>query len=240
MVTSTLIQERNELLSKSCEAQSQEAIQLRERIVNMSPVAAKQEAKIDELSNTLMALRQYTDRLQNENQQMKIEREVWKTSEARALKESQEFLRERNSANERLAEIQRSFNDREHFHETQIKKMDTRGENISRDLQVTRKQLAEIMNDHRALTARRDAELKESQIKTERLTAESEKAKNENSEVLKREELLNDRLQDTLKLLEESEEKLLAYKGRDLNRQIPGSSLQDPVRNIEMALAQAK
>ena len=37
-----------------------------------------------------------------ENQQYKVERQIWKSSEARVLKESQDLVKEKSAANDRI------------------------------------------------------------------------------------------------------------------------------------------
>jgi phage shock protein A len=202
-------------------------------------VAAKQDAKVEELSSSLMEQRQKVDQLRNENQQLSIEREVWKSSESRAVRESQEFSKERNSANERLNELQRNFVDQGHVHESQMAKVDQRIKEMSRELQTSRKQLADLMDDHRTLTSRREAELNEFKIKSERFIAASEKDKADLLAATSREEASKTRITELAKRVAESEEKLLGYRGRDLNIQLL-SSTQDPAKNIEIALSQAK
>jgi hypothetical protein len=205
----------------------------------MTSSLAKQEARNEELSRNIMTLREEIEQARVENQQMKIEREVWKTSEQRAVKEAQELLKERNGANERLRDLQRNLDDRERAQDSQFKRNEKMLEEISRDLQLSRKQLADLMDDHRTLTTRREAELKESKVKTERHNAELDRLRADLDASKSTEQSLNSKVQALSKALAEEKERVVVYKGRDASAGLPGPP-NDPTRNISMALAQAK
>jgi predicted RNase H-like nuclease len=51
----------------------------------------------------------------------------------------------------------------------QIAKMQELTDQLSQELQLARKQLANLMDDNRTVTAKRDSELREYQIKIEKL-----------------------------------------------------------------------
>lgn len=122
------------MLVQTYEQQNAEVKKLRDRLAAVSPLTAKQDARIEELFNNLSEARHSIEDLRSENQQLKIEKEVWRTSENRTMKESQELLRERNSANDRLRDIQKHSEDREKHFETKLQKVEQRFEDISRDL----------------------------------------------------------------------------------------------------------
>lgn len=207
----------------------------------MSPLAAKQDAKIEELSSTLMSLRETNEHLRSENQNIKIEYEVSKKSETRAINDSQELLRERNNANERLRDFQRHFEEKERNHELQCNKIEERLEESSRELQVSRRQLSDLIDDHRSLSARREAELKEFQMKSERFNTDVQKSKNELDSYLLTESTLKLKVQELTSQVKDFEDKLNVYKGRDINlRLLASDTPNDPMRNLQLALSQAK
>ncbi|KAI8905089.1 hypothetical protein EDD86DRAFT_258023 [Gorgonomyces haynaldii] len=234
------MEERYQLLSKTCDDQTNEMEQLRKRLSHVGPLTAKQDARIEELNNTLLSIRQDLEQQRNENQQLKIEQHVWKASEARALKEAQDLLRERNTSNERLRTMQQQLEDKERQHEQHLQKSEERLEQLTRELQLTRKQLSELMDDHRSLGSRRESELKESQIKIERLTSDHERAKGELLALESKEQLLQTRVQELQTRLQHAEDKLNVYEGRQLNLQSMGSSGNNQSRELDLALAQAR
>lgn len=161
--------ERHELLLQSTQSKEKEAAQLRERLTSINQTATRQDIKIEELANNLLQARQSMESVSAENQQFKIERQIWKSSESRVVKESQDFLKERNSANDRIRELQDALNESDRKAGTKLKRLEDQIEQLNRDLQLSRKQLADVLDDHRTLSAKRDAELRESQIKMERM-----------------------------------------------------------------------
>ncbi len=161
--------ERHELLVQSTQSKDKEASQLRERLSSINETATRQDIKIEELANSLLQARQSMETVTAENQQYKIERQIWKSSEARVLKESQDLVKERNAANDRIRELQDTLDESDRKSGMKIKRMEDQVEEVNRDLQLSRKQLADVIDDHRTLTAKRDAELREFQIKMERM-----------------------------------------------------------------------
>lgn len=142
---------------------------MRERLSSINDTATRQDIKIEELANSLLQARQSMESVNAENQQYKIERQIWKSSEARVLKESQDFLKERNAANDRIRELQDALDESDRKSGTKLKRMEDQVEELNRDLQLSRKQLTDVIDDHRTLSSKRDAELRESQIKMERM-----------------------------------------------------------------------
>lgn len=180
--------ERHELLVQSTQSKDKEAAQLRERLSSINETATRQDIKIEELANNLLQARQSMEAISAENQQYKIERQIWKSSEARVLKESQDLLKERNSANDRIRELQDALDESDRKSGAKLKRLEDQTEELNRDLQLSRKQLTDVIDDHRTLSAKRDAELRESQIKMERMV--SNVCKNEDSQIMHETRLL--------------------------------------------------
>jgi nucleoprotein TPR len=173
------LNDRHELLIQSSQAKEKEVEQVRERLSLINQTATRQDIKIEELSNAVIQARQNLECCMGENQNLKVEKQIWKASEQRMVKESQDVLKERNLANDRIRELQDHLDERDRKSGIKMRKMEEQLEEMNRDLQLSRKQLADVIDDHRTLTSKRDAELRESQIKMERLTVDFERAKGE-------------------------------------------------------------
>lgn len=210
-----------------------------DRLANLMAIAAKKDAKIEEQYEIIINLRDSIEKIDRELKQKNVEQEVWKASETRAIRECEEYLRQRNSATERINDLQRNFDEREHNHEKITKKLETRLEEVSRDLQKSRKQLSDMMDDQRTFTARREAELKDAQIKSEKYIKDVENLKAELAASRHSEEMLQSRIKELSKQVSDNEEKLLSYKGRDLSYTRLGTS-QDESSMADLALSQAK
>lgn len=72
------LNERHELAVQSSKAKDQESQQLRQRLTAINETATRQDIKIEELSNNLLQARQASESINAENQQLKIERQIWK------------------------------------------------------------------------------------------------------------------------------------------------------------------
>jgi molecular chaperone GrpE (heat shock protein) len=74
----TYLNERHELLITSSQSKDKEFEQLRERLAKINETATRQDIKIEELSNALLNSRQSFEKLSFENQQFKVEKQIWK------------------------------------------------------------------------------------------------------------------------------------------------------------------
>lgn len=211
----------------------------KDRYSHLMVMTAKKESKIDELSDILSTLRESLERLKQEINQKNIEQEVWKQSEARAIRESEDYLRQRNSAMERINDLQRIFDEKTHENEKMLKQTAQSAEDLSKELKIERRQVSNLMDDLRTITARREAELKDSQIKIERFTIDLEKLRTELASSINSEDVLKSRIRELTKKNSDLEEKLLSYKGRELSYPGIGSS-HDEASITELALSQAK
>ena len=72
--------ERHELLISSSQSKEKEFDQLRERLASINETATRQDFKIEELSNALLNSRQIFEKISTENQQLKVEKHIWKVN----------------------------------------------------------------------------------------------------------------------------------------------------------------
>jgi nucleoprotein TPR len=163
------LNERNEMYTKSLEIKSKEFEQLHQRLQTTDKMNQRQDLKIEEIQNSLNVCRQELNLTSSECQQLKIEKQLWKTSEQRSLKENQGLVRERNEANDRVRELQDHISLQDRKQQAQVKKLESKIEELGREIFASRKQIQDLGDDNRQLSARRSAELNESQIKIERL-----------------------------------------------------------------------
>jgi nucleoprotein TPR len=234
-------QERYDLLVANTDGQSKELAVLRDKLSTAASTLTRQESKVQELTVSLSEARQTLEIVKNENQQMKIDREVWKATEARTIKERQDLVRERNSAIDRLREVQHQFDDRDRLSTAERKRLENQLESVQKEMQSTRKQLSDLMDEHRSMTARHDLQSKESQSKIESLSTSLEKTKGELSLSQNKEANLNEKLHELNSRFKNAEDKLSIYEGRArLLSQAAESSPEDRVKTYELKLSQAK
>jgi nucleoprotein TPR len=238
---SSFQQERYDLLIANTDGQSKEGALLRDKLSSAASTLTRQESKIQELTVSLSEARQTLEIFKNENQQMKIDREVWKATEARTMKERQDLVRERNSTIDRLREVQHQFDDRDRLATGERKRLENQLESVQKEMQSTRKQLSDLMDEHRSMSARHDLQSKESQSRIEGLSTSLEKTKGELSLSQNKEANLNEKMHELNSRLKNAEEKLSIYEGRArLLSQAAESSPEDRVKTYELKLNQAK
>eukprot|EP00842_Homolaphlyctis_polyrhiza_P006575 jgi/Hompol1/6919/HPOL_000686-RA len=234
-------EERNNFFSSKLAMQEHEASELRKRLQIMTEQSGRQDARTQELSNAMMEARIAADTLRSENQHLKVEREVWKASESRALKEVQDLMRERNSANERLNDIQLKFTERESAWNAEKLKLDERLEVLIRELQVVRKQHADAMDELRGSTLQHESVRKDLQLRCERLNIDLEKCRGELALAKSKEENLTAKSNDLATRLAIAEQRVAQFEGRNKDGQLLAQQTdQQKIRELELELAQAK
>ncbi|KAH6570117.1 hypothetical protein BASA62_004475 [Batrachochytrium salamandrivorans] len=235
-------QERDSFINKKLQYQEEESAQLRQRLQTLSDLSSRHDAKTQELTDGLMNARMSLESLQSENQQLKIERGVWKSSETRAVRDAQDLTRERNSANDRLRDLQHELDERVRVVASERAKAEDRLESLNRDIQLVRKQLADTLDDNRTLNAQKDSEQKEAHIKIERLTAQIEKLRGELLLAQHKEESLASKTQDLSSRLIVAEERVALYEGRSKTNSTLGANATDldKIRDLDTKLTQTK
>ncbi|KAJ3275866.1 hypothetical protein HDV01_006732 [Terramyces sp. JEL0728] len=236
------LNDRHEMLLGNLNSKEKEFVQLKERFSALNTMSTRQDLKIEELSNTLSTTRQSLDTVAFENQNLKLEKQVWKQSESRMSKDVQDLIKERNLTNDRNREIQSLLEEKDHAHLQNVKKFESQIEQLGRELQLSRKQLNDLLDDQRSLTSKRDAEMREYQLKTEKLTSSYERTKGELSVVQTKEASAATRVTELTIRLEQAESKARIYEEKILNTNElgPEATEVDQIRSLESELAKAR
>ncbi|KAJ3313257.1 hypothetical protein HDV04_002241 [Boothiomyces sp. JEL0838] len=236
------LNDRHEMLLNNLQSKEKEFEQLKERFSALNTMSTRQDLKIEELSNTLSSTRQTLDTTTFENQNLKLEKQVWKQSETRMSKDVQDLIKERNLANDRIREIQSLLEEKDHAHLQNAKKFEAQIEQLGRELQLSRKQLNDLLDDQRTLSSKRDAEMREYQLKVEKLTGNYERTKGELSVIQSKEAAATARLSELTIRLEQAENKARIYEEKILNTGElgPEATEIDQIRSLESELAKAR
>jgi len=200
----------------------------------------RQEAKAQEFSDALQTSRQEMSLLRNENQQMKIEREVWKATESRIVKDNQDLAKERNALGDRLREIQHQLDDKDRIAVSERKRLEDRLEDTHKELKTSRKQLTDLMDEHRSMSARYELEGKELQSKIEHLSSSLERLKGELVLAQSKESTAAERVQELTSRLASTEEKLNIYEGRSISNTNSSNSPEDQIKTLELKISEYK
>jgi nucleoprotein TPR len=106
---------------------------------------------------------------------------------------------------------------------------------------VTRKQLNDVMDDFRSITAKRELETKDAGSRIEKLTSDHSKLKEESALLANREENLKSKVKDLSSRLKTAEDKLKMFEDRALSIQLSSSKKgNDDTGNMDLVLAQTK
>ncbi|KAI8896524.1 hypothetical protein BC833DRAFT_95143 [Globomyces pollinis-pini] len=165
------LNDRHQLQLQNLETKTRDFEELRKQLQLMNVTANKQDLKIDELNSSLTTCRNTLDTFAAEKQQLEIERQIWKASEARCAAQIQDLQQQRNSSHDRVKELQSFWEEKDKKAGIQLKKLEDQIESLNRELQLSRKQLSDVMDDHRTLLAKRDTLVRETQSKLEKLVS---------------------------------------------------------------------
>ena len=233
-------EERYNLMVGNLELQTKEVVVLREKLSILTNNLTRQESKMQDVSIHLQESRSTVDILKNENQQAKIEREVWKSNESRLVKERQELIKERNAATDRLRELQYQMEDKEKALASERDKLESRYQDVLKELQSTRQKLNEKMDEQLSLSCRYECESKESQKKIETLSTNLEKIKGELSLSLNKESHLNEKVVDLSLRLKSVQDQLFIHENNSKSIRKDDESPQDALKSLELSLSQSQ
>ncbi|KAJ3414464.1 hypothetical protein HDV05_006557 [Chytridiales sp. JEL 0842] len=231
--------ERYRTISQNIDIQTKENSQLRERISSLIKNLSVQESKTQELSNQLVEARLSLDSAQTEARQLRGEKEVLKSSEARALAENQGLLQQRNMANEHLKSLQKMFDELDRHAKEASAKAEEKVARLDKDLESARQQLSNALEETRVLSSKRELETKDAQIKIERLKAEVSDITKDRDVALAEAKGLQDRVQDLVGRLASAEERANIFEAK-ASQTGEAAQVTDKIKDLHADLSQTK
>jgi nucleoprotein TPR len=209
-----LAHERYELLQSNFTSLRAENSELQKRSSVLSEVAAKQDVRTQQVAEDLMEARSLTNGLRNENANLKAERELWKSIEARLGEDNRELMNERSRLNKMISDLQSLQNERELTDSETRRRLQARTDDLQSELQTTKRKLDDEIEECKKANQRREYDQEQSHARIEDLL----KALGNTREELVAAKTQRDQLQtrvDELKIdLRNAEEKTLVLQPR--------------------------
>ena len=167
----TLAHERYEMLQGNYLMLKNENTELQKRSQALSDNAAKQDLRVQQVAEELVEAKGLADSMRNETANLKAEKDFWKAIEKRITEDNESLLNERGRLNALNANLQNLLNEREHSDTEARRRLQTQADNFEKELQATKKQLSEEMEDNKRSTQRREYDHEQSQKRIDDLVS---------------------------------------------------------------------
>ncbi|KAI9363002.1 TPR/MLP1/MLP2-like protein-domain-containing protein [Zopfochytrium polystomum] len=233
------VNERYKTLSESSELQRNENNQLRDRIGTLMNNLTSQDSKAQELSNQIVELRLSLENAQTEIRQLRGERDVLRSSEARCAAENEGLMQQRNMANEHLKSLQRMYDELDRQSRDSAARSEEKLARLEKELEAVRHQLSSASDDLRTLNARRDLDMRDAQTKIEKLNGELAQALRDRDVAMFEASSGKEKVADITTRLHAMEEKLSVYEGRVGTTNQRGSEAEI-IKDLQSELAQTR
>ncbi|KAJ3105848.1 hypothetical protein HDU97_007492 [Phlyctochytrium planicorne] len=234
------LNERYRTLSQSSEIQSKENVQLRERIDSLVHSLTVQDAKSQELSNHVVDVRASMDALTTECRQLRSEKELLKSVEARVMAENQGLIQQRNMANEHLKSLQRMYDDLERQGRDNVQRIEEKAVKLEKELEVVRHQLTAAQDELRSSALRREADQKEVMLKLERQASELSAALRDCEVARMEEKLSREKVEDLSSRLTAANERIKDFESQSSAVVPSAASPTDVIKELRAELTQLR
>lgn len=226
--------ERYKLLSENTEMQSREAQELERRNQSLQEQVMKQEIATQRISEDLLSTQSTADRLRNETSNLKAEKQLWKSIEARLVSENKDLMQERVTLNELNLNLQAMQGELERSEADAKRRLQQQLEDVESDVKDVKSRLAEAESELRHANLRKELDAKDYQTKIDKLTSDYHTSREQTVEAKTRAESLQSKVDDLTRQLAAKDDRLAIYEKKSVDT--TGSSInREQQREIELA-----
>ncbi|KAI9825445.1 MAG: hypothetical protein M1832_001175 [Thelocarpon impressellum] len=158
----TLARERLEMLQANYGMLQSENGELQKRSHSLSESAAKQDLRTQQVAEELIEAKALLDSMRNETANLKAEKDLWKRIEKRLGEDNESLTTERSRLNGLITSMQNLQNERELSDSETRRKLQGQVEALESDLQATRRQLSDEVDEAKKTAQRREYEAQQS------------------------------------------------------------------------------
>ena len=216
-----LSSERQKIVSDTMEMMRKENDDLRSRNTKLHETVAKQDTRTQQVVIESVDLTSTNESLRAELSNLKSEKELWKSVEARIVGENTNLQEEKNRLSSLLVTLQTWRSDFELAEGENKKRLLMRIENLENDLSSTRKRLAAEVDESRNISFRREMELREHHERLQNASLELASTKEELASAKATCEGLNSKVEELNILLSTANEKIELLHYSDSGPQQP-------------------
>ena len=163
--------ERREMLQSNYVALQNENTELQKRSQALSETAAKQDIRTQQVAEELIEARGLLDSMRNETANLKAEKKLWNDIHERMTKDNESLIEEKNRLNNLVSTQQSLENERTMAESDARRQAQARVETLERDVDDTKRKLANEVEESKKLQQRKEYESKEAQKRIDELMA---------------------------------------------------------------------
>ncbi|KDQ20838.1 hypothetical protein BOTBODRAFT_320357 [Botryobasidium botryosum FD-172 SS1] len=230
------LNERMRINQSSAEMQARETASLQKRNDQLQTAVNRAELAMHHSEEALSKLQVQMERSRNENANLRAEKDLWKSIEARLTTENKELAKERAHLSDLMrnvqtmqAELERSSDNDKRRLASQLEALETQNHDL-------RTQLSKEHDNIRHISLQRDLESKELRERIDRVSKELATAREAQLIAETSQKHLQTRVDDLVKQREMVEEKLSTYQRRSSLHVAGEASTSEVTQNVEQEL----
>lgn len=194
--------------------------EFKKRATSLEETITKQDLRIQKLGEDLLFASSASDRIKNENANLKAEKSIWKSIQERLTKDNADLIEQRDRLNNLLASSQ-SFEAERAASVSEMKdRLYKRIETFEKEVQDLNKKLESQTSELKNVSQKRDTESRSFQSRVDKLTLDLSKANEELSTFKSNYEKLEANYKDVNSQLASANEQIKKFEQIDLT---PGS-----------------
>ncbi|RDW65842.1 putative filament-forming protein (Tpr/p270) [Aspergillus mulundensis] len=206
--------QRAELLQSNFNMLKTENAELQKRYATLFENANRQDLKTQQAAEDLVESKGLIDSLQRESANLKAEKTLWKSIEKRLIEDNETLRNERSRLDSLNANLQNILNEREHADSESRRRLQQNVETLESELQTTKRQLNEQVEESKKATLRREYENEQNQKRIDDLITSLSSAKEELVAVKTTRDHLQSRVDELTVELRSAEERLQVLQSR--------------------------
>ncbi|KAL9115178.1 MAG: hypothetical protein Q9227_000972 [Pyrenula ochraceoflavens] len=200
--------QRTELLQGNFNMLKTENSELQKRSYAAMESANKQEVKIQQTAEDLVGAKGLVDSVQRENANLKAEKDLWKSVEARLIEDNESLRNERSRLDNLNSSLQNILTEREHSDSETRRRLQSNIESLEAELQSTKRKLNDEVEESKKAALRREYDNEQNQKKINDLLASSSSFREELASVKTSRDHLQARVDELVVELRSAEERL--------------------------------
>ncbi|EPQ51089.1 hypothetical protein GLOTRDRAFT_66309 [Gloeophyllum trabeum ATCC 11539] len=201
-------------------AQEQYAIQNREldslntRNRQLLDQYTRVDIECNRVSEDLAMANSRVEQLRNENANLRAEKKIWESVQARLVEDNKSLAMERSQLSDLMVNVQRMHHDLEQSGQNDRRRLENQIQTLERQTEDLRSQLAREREAVRHLSLQKDVELKELQTRLDKALEDLSKTRESLVGAETSNKHFQERLDDLTRQLQGNEEKLAVYERR--------------------------
>ncbi|PIL22755.1 transporter [Ganoderma sinense ZZ0214-1] len=209
-----VLTERHRMVQDQIIIQKRENDDLLTRNQKLFDQYTRMDIEVNRMSEDLLTSNQFLEQLRNECANLRAEKKIWESIQARLVEENKILAVERSHLSDLMANVQKMHNDLERSGENDRRRLESQLQLLENQAQDMRAQLSQERESVRRITLQKDLEIREQQGKIEKATQELGRTRESLVAAETSKTHLEERVEQLTRQLQGNEEKLSVYERR--------------------------